>query len=108
MNEQDIEAAGFQPDQWVDIESIYSDGIKRIVHSFRIVPYNIPRGSLAAYYPETNPLVALSSHDKYAKIPASKSVPVILHAGHAPEHFNLAAEVDPEKADQIIATTKVS
>ncbi|MFW2154128.1 molybdopterin dinucleotide binding domain-containing protein, partial [Acinetobacter gyllenbergii] len=56
MNEQDIEAAGFQPDQWVDIESIYSDGIKRIVHSFRIVPYNIPRGSLAAYYPETNPL----------------------------------------------------
>lgn len=108
MNEQDIEAAGFQPDQWVDIESIYSDGIKRIVHSFRIVPYNIPRGSLAAYYPETNPLVALSSHDKYAKIPASKSVPVILHVGHAPEHFNLAAEVDPEKADQIIATTKVS
>lgn len=79
MNQADIDEAGFEANQWVDIESVFSDGVKRIVHSFRIVPYNIPRGSLAAYYPETNPLVALSSHDKYAKIPASKSVPVILH-----------------------------
>ena len=102
MNAEDIAAAGFVADQWVDIESIYSDGVKRMVHSFRIVPYNIPRGSLAAYYPETNPLVALSSHDKYAKIPASKSVPVILHAGQAPEHFNLAQAVDPEDANQIV------
>lgn len=102
MNAEDIAAAGFVADQWVHIESIYSDGVKRVVHSFRIVPYNIPRGSLAAYYPETNPLVALSSHDKYAKIPASKSVPVILHAGQAPEHFNLAQAVDPEDANQIV------
>lgn len=102
MNAEDIAAAGFVADQWVDIESIYSDGVKRVVQSFRIVPYNIPRGSLAAYYPETNPLVALSSHDKYAKIPASKSVPVILHAGQAPEHFNLAQAVDPEDANQIV------
>ncbi len=102
MNAEDIAAAGFVADQWVDIESIYSDGVKRVVQSFRIVPYNIPRGSLAAYYPETNPLVALSSHDKYAKIPALKSVPVILHAGQAPEHFNLAQAVDPEDANQIV------
>lgn len=103
MNEADIKAAGFEADQWVNIESIYSDGVKRVVESFRIVPYNIPQGSLAAYYPETNPLVALSSHDKFAKIPASKSVPVILHPGVAPEHFNLATEVDPEDADKIIS-----
>lgn len=102
MNAEDIAAAGFVADQWVDIESIYSDGVKRVVQSFRIVPYNIPRGSLAAYYPETNPLVALSSHDKYAKIPASKSVPVILHVGQAPEHLNLAQAVDPEDANQIV------
>ncbi|MEB3766697.1 FdhF/YdeP family oxidoreductase [Acinetobacter sp. MD2] len=95
MNQADIDAAGFVANQWVDIESIYSDGIKRVVESFRIVPYNIPMGSLAAYYPETNPLVALSSHDQQAKIPASKSIPVILHAGQAPAHFNLAVEVEP-------------
>ena len=104
INQQDIEEAGFVADQWVDIESVFSDGVKRVVKSFRIVPYNIPSGSLAAYYPETNPLVALSSHDQYAKIPASKSVPVILHAGDAPEHFNLFTEVDPENAEKKVET----
>lgn len=78
MNETDICEAGFAAEQYVDIESIYSDGVKRVVHQFRIVPYDIPRGCLGAYYPETNPLVALSSHDKRAKIPASKNIPVIL------------------------------
>jgi len=104
INQQDIDEAGFVADQWVDIESVFSDGVKRVVKSFRIVPYNIPPGSLAAYYPETNPLVALSSHDQYAKIPASKSVPVILHAGDAPEHFNLFTEVDPESAEKKVET----
>jgi len=104
MNQADIDEAGFEANQWVDIESVFSDVVKRIVHSFRIVPYNIPRGSLAAYYPETNPLVALSSHDKYAMIPASKSVPVILHPGNAPEHFNLATAVDPEDANKKVSS----
>lgn len=96
MNEKDIQDAGFTADQWVDIESIYADGVKRIVHSFRIVPYQIPRGSLAAYFPETNPLIALSSHDHLSKIPASKSVPVILHPGQAPAHFDLTEVVDQQ------------
>lgn len=88
MNPKDIESAGLKADQWVDIESIYSDGIKRVVKSFRIVSYNIPQGSLAAYYPETNPLVALSSHDERARIPASKTVPVILHPSKEPKQAN--------------------
>ncbi|MDR4427387.1 hypothetical protein FOR95_28845, partial [Bacillus anthracis] len=40
MNQADIDEAGFEANQWVDIESVFSDGVKRIVHSFRIVPYN--------------------------------------------------------------------
>lgn len=103
MNQADIDEAGLAADQWVDIESIYSDQIKRVVQSFRIVPYNIPRGSLAAYYPETNPLVAISSHDKRAKIPASKSVPVILHPGAAPAHFDLGEAVDVAAAPRMEA-----
>jgi len=98
MNQDDIREAGLAADQWVDIESIYPDQVKRIVRSFRIVPYNIPRGSLAAYYPEANPLVALSSCDDRAKIPASKSIPVILHHGFAPEQMDMpiAADTQPE------------
>ena len=94
MNEQDIQSAGFHADQYVDIESIFSDGRKRVVQQFRIVPYNIPRGCLGAYYPETNPLVALSSHDKRAKIPASKSVPVILTP---------SAEVPTTQAEELLS-----
>lgn len=91
MNQTDIDEAGLIADQWVDIESIYSDGVKRVVKSFRVVPYDIPQGSLAAYYPETNPLVALSSHDEKARIPASKTVPVILHLGQEPTLEEMAS-----------------
>ncbi|AOA59967.1 FdhF/YdeP family oxidoreductase [Acinetobacter larvae] len=94
MNPEDIQASAFAEGQWVDIESIYRDQVKRVVQHFKIVAYNIPRGSVAAYYPETNPLVALSSHDPYAKIPASKSIPVILHAGQAAEYTGSAGIAD--------------
>ncbi len=102
MNAEDIAAAGFVADQWVDIESF----IRTLLNVWfkASVSYRITFHGVASqpYYPETNPLVALSSHDKYAKIQASKSVPVILHAGQAPEHFNLAQAVDPEDANQIV------
>ncbi|EXX02511.1 molybdopterin dinucleotide binding domain protein [Acinetobacter baumannii 44327_4] len=31
MNQADIDEAGFEANQWVDIESVFSDGVKRIV-----------------------------------------------------------------------------
>jgi len=47
------------------------------------VAYDIPRGCLASYYPETNPLVPLESFSITARTPTSKSIPVVLtrHAG---------------------------
>ena len=42
----------------------------------RIVPYDIPRGCIGAYFPEANPLVPLSHHDQKAHTPAYKAVPV--------------------------------
>jgi hypothetical protein len=44
------------------------------------VEYDIPRGCLGAYYPETNPLVPLSSVADGAGTPTSKSIPVLLKA----------------------------
>lgn len=35
-----------------------------------------PNGCLGGYYPEMNPLMALSRHDVRSKTPAAKSVPV--------------------------------
>ncbi|MDQ7998896.1 MAG: hypothetical protein REU00_03370, partial [Pseudomonadota bacterium] len=50
---------------------------------FKLVAYDIPRGNLAAYYPETNPLVPLSATAIAAGTPTSKAIPVVL-VPHAP------------------------
>ncbi|MGV3623541.1 MAG: FdhF/YdeP family oxidoreductase [Archangium sp.] len=44
--------------------------------NFRVVPYDIPRGNCATYYPETNPLVPLDSFADESRTPTSKSVVV--------------------------------
>ncbi|WP_130835099.1 FdhF/YdeP family oxidoreductase [[Erwinia] mediterraneensis] len=78
IHPEDMEALGFSEGQLVDIETVWNDGISRRVSGFKLVPYNIPRGNLAAYYPETNPLVPLSSFGDVSGTPTSKSVPVKL------------------------------
>jgi molybdopterin-dependent oxidoreductase alpha subunit len=76
MNPDDMGELGIAPDTQVEIESLADDGRERRVGGFKARPYNIPRGSIAAYYPETNPLLALSHRDPKSKIPAAKSIPV--------------------------------
>jgi molybdopterin-dependent oxidoreductase alpha subunit len=83
-NKDDIAALGFMAGDRVDIESVHRDGVRRSVSGFLLVGYDIPRGCLAAYYPETNPLVPLDSFAERARTPTSKAIPVILHA-HDPE-----------------------
>lgn len=78
MNPEDIDQSGYQAGDLVDIETIWNDGIKRKVSGFKLVPYTIPRGNLAAYYPETNPLVPMESLGDGTGTPTSKSVPVKL------------------------------
>ncbi len=51
---------------------------ERSADRFKLVAYDIPRGNIAAYYPETNPLVPLDSVALNAGTPTSKSIPVIL------------------------------
>ena len=78
-NAEDIAALGFEPGDAVDIESLHRDGVRRRVHGFVLAAYDIPRGCLAAYYPETNPLVPLDSYAERARTPTSKAIPVVLH-----------------------------
>ncbi|MDZ7278323.1 FdhF/YdeP family oxidoreductase [Pantoea eucrina] len=78
IHPEDMAALGFSEGQLVDIETLWNDGLTRRVSGFKLVPYDIPRGNLAAYYPETNPLVPLSSYGDVSGTPTSKSVPVKL------------------------------
>ena len=52
-----------------------------------MTPYAVPEGCCAAYYPECNPLIPLSHHAEGSKVPAAKSVPVIIDRQAAPRPF---------------------
>jgi molybdopterin-dependent oxidoreductase alpha subunit len=80
MNIDDMAARGLNAGQMVSAETAVDDGIVRRVERLQVVPYSIPRGCAAGYYPELNPLVPLWHHAKKSKVPASKSIPVRLFA----------------------------
>ena len=75
---------------WIDIKTVWDDGQERRADKFKLVAYDIPRGNIAAYYPETNPLVPLTAVAIVAGTPTSKSIPVILvaHEGQEPVASN--------------------
>jgi molybdopterin-dependent oxidoreductase alpha subunit len=81
INEADLRRLGLAAGEWVDITSTQGEGaatVRRHVKRFLLVPYEIPPGCIASYYPETNPLVPLQRVAVGAGTPASKSVPVRL------------------------------
>jgi anaerobic selenocysteine-containing dehydrogenase len=76
MNRHDISRLGLADDEPVDLVTAIDDGTTRTVRGLRIVAYDIPQGSCAAYYPETNPLFPLAHHDPESKTPGYKLLPV--------------------------------
>lgn len=52
------------------------DGFERRVSGLKVLPFSLPRGCIGGYYPELNPLIPLSHHDKRSKTPVAKAVPV--------------------------------
>ncbi len=84
INRADLEMLGLKAGEWVDMTTVWDDGIDRRADSFLLVEYDIPRGCIGAYYPETNPLVPLSSVGDVCNTPTSKSIPVLLHRSAPP------------------------
>jgi anaerobic selenocysteine-containing dehydrogenase len=82
INPREMERRGLQADDRVDLVTHSTDHIERVVHGFRVVPYAFPDGCCAAYYPETNPLVPLYSHDPSSFTPASKGIQIRLVRSH--------------------------
>ena len=76
MNQADIDSLGLKADDLVEMTTAIEEEIVRRVSGFRVVPYDIPVGCIGAYFPEANPLVPLSHHDKKADTPAYKAIPV--------------------------------
>ncbi|MGE7368750.1 FdhF/YdeP family oxidoreductase [Neorhizobium sp. NPDC001467] len=72
----DLEAMNAAAGDRIDVVTESNDGIDRVAENFRFVPYDIPRGSIAGYYPELNVLVPLGSAGDESDTPTSKSIMV--------------------------------
>ena len=55
-NPEDLASRGIGPGAKVDITSYWDDG-ERVAENFTAIPYEMPRGCAAAYFPEANVLV---------------------------------------------------
>jgi formate dehydrogenase major subunit len=76
MNPQDRIDRGLELQARVTLETISDDAVQRRVDGLTILDYPMPRGSVAGYYPELNPLLPLAHYDKISGTPAAKSIPV--------------------------------
>jgi molybdopterin-dependent oxidoreductase alpha subunit len=77
VNPTDMIALHVVEGELVDVISEWDDG-ERIARAFKVVPYELPRGNAAAYFPEANPLVPLDSIADRSRTPTSKSIVVRL------------------------------
>ncbi|KUL23801.1 FdhF/YdeP family oxidoreductase [Actinoplanes awajinensis] len=77
INAADLTELGFADGELVNLVSEFDDGERR-ADRFRLIAYDTPKGCVAAYYPETNPLVPLDSQAEESGTPTSKWVIVRL------------------------------
>jgi molybdopterin-dependent oxidoreductase alpha subunit len=73
LNPDDMQQLGIVPEQPVDLQALESER-PRLGRSFHAIPYDIPRGCAAAYFPEANVVVPIEKTDPESGTPASKAV----------------------------------
>ena len=76
MNSDDLADRGVKAGERIALETISADGVKRRVDGLTALDYPMPRGAVAGYYPELNPLLPLDYYDRISGTPAAKSIPV--------------------------------
>jgi anaerobic selenocysteine-containing dehydrogenase len=91
VNARDLAIRGLKHGDLVDVTvvpDVRTKENKRVMRNLTAVAYNIAQGSVAAYYPEANVLVALDHYDEKSGTPSYKSIPVLLYA--SPESRSVA------------------
>ena len=76
INPKEMKKLGLQEGQLVGLQTDIEDGRERKVEGLKVLPFQLPDGCVAGYYPELNPLIPLSLHERLSQTPASKAVPV--------------------------------
>jgi len=80
MNSEDIQDQQLTEGATITLESDDVDQIARSISGLEVRRFNIPRGCIAGYFPELNPLISLTHHALESNVPAAKSVPVRIRA----------------------------
>ena len=83
IHPEDMAALGFAEGDRLDLSTVHEDLRSRVARGFAAAPYDIPRGCIGAYFPETNVLVPLDSHGARSGTPANKAIPVTLRKSTA-------------------------
>ncbi|MDO5758829.1 MAG: FdhF/YdeP family oxidoreductase [Rhodobacterales bacterium] len=76
INPEEMARLGLEESQSASLVSTFKDGFERRVDGLKVTAYDLPAGCVAGYYPELNPLIPLSLHEKNSKTPAYKGSPV--------------------------------
>lgn len=76
INEADAKNLGLGEHALVNVAAVSND--LKVETNFTLVFYDIPRGCIAGYYPETNNLISIKDVAEKSYTPAYKSVPVKL------------------------------
>jgi molybdopterin-dependent oxidoreductase alpha subunit len=92
MNREDMRERGLKEKDVVDLTGHYQ-GHRRHARQFIVVPYDIPRGNCATYFPEGNVLVPVGSTAHRSNQPTSKDVVVTVEPSKAASRI-----VDYERA----------
>jgi len=79
MNQSDMDDNDWSEGDLVDLTSHF-EGTELHAREWYIVPYDIPKGNIATYFPEANVLVPLDSVAEGSNTPTSKSVVVTIRA----------------------------
>jgi molybdopterin-dependent oxidoreductase alpha subunit len=87
VNADDVRELGLSAGQVVDLVGHF-EGEERVARRFIVVPYSIPRGCAATYFPEANVLVPVRAVADKSNTPASKSVVITLRPSDAPLKFD--------------------
>ncbi|WUR15936.1 FdhF/YdeP family oxidoreductase [[Empedobacter] haloabium] len=78
MNPADMARHALAEGDVVTVRTASDDGVPRQVGALTVVRYDIPAGCVAGYFPELNPLIPLWHHAKESKVPAAKSIDVLV------------------------------
>ena len=76
-NADDLAERGLLPGQQVTVAH-ERNGRTLAANGFTLVAYDLPRGNLAGYFPELNPVVPLDRVARNSGTPIFKSVPVTI------------------------------